>query len=83
MKDVDLCLKLEKLGYFNIYEPGVVLIEQKYQMRRKKAIRPAAIFEKKWKDLLQIPDRYYNSNLSLEDTRHLHIRCLPVILQTK
>lgn len=68
MKDVDLCLKLEKLGYFNIYEPGVVLIEQKYQMRRKKAIRPAAIFEKKWKDLLQIPDRYYNSNLSLEDT---------------
>lgn len=68
MKDVDLCLKLEKLGYTNIYEPGVVLIEQKYQMRRKKAIRPAAVFEKKWKDLLQIPDRYYNSNLSLEDT---------------
>ena len=68
MKDVDLCLKLERLGYLNIYDPGIVLVEQNYRSHKKKAARPAFVFEKKWKDLLEKPDRYYNSNLSLEDT---------------
>lgn len=68
MKDVDLCLKLEALGLRNIYEPGIFLIEQKCP-RRKKPLRRAAAFEKKWKELLTEPDRYYNRNLSLEDTR--------------
>lgn len=68
MKDVDLCLKLEKRGYLNIYEPSIILVEQNYRTRRRKAARPAAVFEKKWRDLLTIPDRYYNCNLSLEDT---------------
>ena len=68
MKDVDLCLKLEQLGLRNIYDPGVVLLEQKVPVRRKKAARAAAGFEKKWKDLLLAPDEYYNCNLSLEDT---------------
>lgn len=69
MKDVDLCLKLERLGFKNIYEPGIVLIEQKYGSGRKKAARPAAAFEKKWKDILLEPDGYYNCNLSLNDTQ--------------
>lgn len=66
LKDVDLCLKLEKLGLWNIYEPGVVLVEQNRKPRKKRGGRPAAAFEKKWKELLLLPDRYYNSNLSLE-----------------
>lgn len=68
LKDVDLCLKLERLGLKNVYEPGIVLIEQKYRIRRKRTARPAAIFERKWKSLLLKPDRYYNCNLSLQDT---------------
>lgn len=67
MKDVDLCLKLERLGFRNIYEPGAFLIEQKRRIRKRKT-RRAPVFEKKWKELLETPDRYYNSNLSLEDT---------------
>jgi GT2 family glycosyltransferase len=66
LKDVDLCLKLEQLGLRNIYEPGIVLIEQKYRAHRKKAVRPAGAFERKWKNLLLEPDRFYNCNLSLE-----------------
>jgi GT2 family glycosyltransferase len=66
LKDVDLCLKLEQTGLRNVYDPGIVLIEQKYRIRRKKAIRPAGAFEKKWKDLLLEPDGFYNCNLSLE-----------------
>ncbi len=69
MKDVDLCLKLERLGFKNIYEPGIIFIEQKYGSGRKKTTRPAAAFEKKWKDILLEPDRYYNCNLSLNDTQ--------------
>ncbi|MBS6396882.1 MAG: glycosyltransferase [Clostridiales bacterium] len=68
MKDVDLCLKLEKLGLKNIYDPGVILVEQKHTGHRKKGTRTAPVFEKKWKTLLQEPDGYYNRNLSLEDT---------------
>lgn len=68
LKDVDLCLKLEQLGLKNIYEPGIVLIEQRRRARRKRTARPAAIFEKKWKNLLSKPDRHYNCNLSLKDT---------------
>lgn len=70
LKDVDFCLKLEQLGFKNIYEPGIVFIEQKYHTRRKKMLKPAVSFEKKWKDLLLEPDGYYNSNLSLEDNQY-------------
>jgi len=70
LKDVDLCLKLEKLGYKNIYEPGIVLMEQKLHTRRRKTVRPAVIFEKKWKDVLLLPDGYYNCNLSLDDNNY-------------
>ena len=67
MKDVDLCLKLEQLGLKNIYDPGVILVEQKHRVRRKKAVKAAVGFEKKWKTLLLEPDKYYNCNLSLDD----------------
>lgn len=68
LKDVDLCLKLERMGYKNIYEPGIVLLEQKHRVPRKRQRGTAAAFEKKWKDLLLEPDGYYNSNLSLDDS---------------
>ena len=67
MKDVDLCLKLEQLGLKNIYDPGAILVEQKHRVRRKKAVKAAVGFEKKWKTLLLEPDKYYNCNLSLDD----------------
>ncbi len=67
-KDVDLCLKLEGLGLRNIYDPGIVLIEQKGRNpRKKKLARPADAFERKWRELLDRPDAFYNCNLSLED----------------
>ncbi len=68
LKDVDLCLKLERLGLLNIYDPGIILVESRQRIRRKKKARRAPGFEKKWKELLREPDRHYNSNLSLEDT---------------
>ena len=68
VKDVDLCLKLEQLGLRNIYEPGVILVEQKYRVRPKKTMKAAVGFEKKWQKLLLEPDKYYNCNLSLEHT---------------
>ena len=68
MKDVDLCLKLEQLGYSNIYEPGIALILQDHRRGRKLAVRSAAQFMKKWKELLEVPDAFYNCNLSLDDT---------------
>ena len=70
MKDVDLCLKLEQLGLKNIYDPNIVLLEQKHPRSRKRSVRPAVNFEKKWKKLLLVPDGYYNSNLTLEDTNY-------------
>ncbi len=69
MKDIDLCLKLEDIGLQNVYDPGIVLTEQKHT-RRRRTVRRAAAFDKKWKELLQAPDRYYNPNLSLEDTKY-------------
>lgn len=68
MKDVDLCLKLEKLGYRNVYEPGTAVILMDHPKGRKKGTRPAVQFMKKWKNLLQLPDGFYNCNLSLENT---------------
>ncbi len=68
MRDVDLCLKLERLGLRNVYEPGAVFILQKCREGRRKAVRPAVQFAKKWKDFLKEPDVYYNPNLSLKDT---------------
>lgn len=70
LKDVDLCLKLEQLGLRNIYDPGIVVLEQKRHRPRKRSARPAVNFEKKWKKLLSVPDGYYNSNLTLEETNY-------------
>ncbi|MCD8362976.1 MAG: glycosyltransferase [Lachnospiraceae bacterium] len=68
MRDVDLCLKLERLGLRNVYEPGAVFILQKGRAPRRRNVRPAAQFSRKWKEFLKEPDGYYNPNLSLKDT---------------
>ena len=67
-KDVDLCLKLEQLGLNNVYDPGVILLCQGRTLQKKKAQRTATVFRKKWKALLEQPDGYYNTNLSLESS---------------
>ena len=66
--DVDLCLKLEQLGLNNVYDPGVILLCQGRTLQKKKAQRTATVFRKKWKALLEQPDGYYNTNLSLESS---------------
>ena len=69
MKDVDLCLKLEKLGYRNVYEPGIAVNSSGSSERRESREQDRLLqFAKKWKSLLQMPDRFYNSNLSLDNT---------------
>lgn len=69
VKGVDFCLKLEGLGLKNVYEPGVMVLEQKGHFVKKKTTKTAA-FEKKWQQLLEQPDKYYNVNLSLEDPNY-------------
>ena len=65
---MDLCLKLEQLGLNNVYDPGVILLCQGRTLQKKKAQRTATVFRKKWKALLEQPDGYYNTNLSLESS---------------
>ncbi|MDO4261325.1 MAG: glycosyltransferase [Eubacteriales bacterium] len=75
-KDVDLCLKLEGLGRRNRYDPGIVLVTGGESARRRRTVKAAPAFEKKWKDALQTPDRFYNCNLSLESSDY-RIRQIP------
>lgn len=67
-KDVDLCLKLEQLGFHNVYDPAVILIRQGRALQKKQVPRTATVFQKKWKTVLEQPDGYYNTNLSLQNS---------------
>lgn len=72
--DVDFCLKLDKLGYNNIFNPFCELYHYESLSRgldtdcenRKRFLREAELFKEKWKDKLSKTDPYYNPNLSLD-----------------
>jgi len=79
--DVDLCLKLQKLGYRNLWTPYVELYHHESRSRgsedtkkkQERFGREIAHMKKKWKSNLD-NDRYYNGNLTkmFEDFRIEH-----------
>lgn len=71
--DIDLCLKVRKAGYSIVYDPEALLYHHESISRGKEdTLEKRNRFEgevdymaKKWKDVLEKGDEYYNPNLSL------------------
>jgi len=71
--DVDLCLKLGRHGYKNIYDPGVRMIHYESATRgsdlegeaKKRFDQELAVMRERWGALLQA-DPLYNPNLSID-----------------
>lgn len=79
--DVDLCLKLLDVGYYNICLPQVTLIHHESLSRGLDNIDPVKIkrfnseiskMQKKWKESIT-KDRFYNPNYSLDDVTKLYL----------
>ncbi len=66
--DVDLCLRLQKIGLKNIYTPYMKIYHYESKTRGKTVGEntiDTGIFIKKWKYLIKKGDPFYNSNLTL------------------
>lgn len=71
--DIDFCLKVRKAGYLIVYDPEALLYHHESISRGKEdTLEKRNRFEgevdymaKKWKDVLEKGDEYYNPNLSL------------------
>ena len=71
--DIDLCLKVRKASYLIVYDPEALLYHHESISRGKEdTLEKRNRFEgevdymaKKWKDVLEKGDEYYNPNLSL------------------
>ena len=67
--DVDFCLKLDEIGYKNIFNP---FCEMYHYEHGKDLIKEGDYsedivnFKKKWQDKLSAGDPYYNPNFSLD-----------------
>ena len=74
LNDVDFCLKLRQKGYLNIFTPFAELyhyesLSRGLDLKGENAKRYAAEskhFRKKWKEVLDAGDPYYNPNFSLD-----------------
>ncbi|MBD5493411.1 MAG: glycosyltransferase family 2 protein [Lachnospiraceae bacterium] len=74
LNDVDFCLKLRQRGYLNVFTPFAELyhyesVSRGLDDRGEKAERyneESERFRKKWKDVLEAGDPYYNPNFSLD-----------------
>lgn len=72
--DVDLCVKIREAGYLIVWTPFAELYHYESKSRgynttpEKMRIheREVALFRKKWADVLEKGDPYYNPNLSLD-----------------
>ena len=72
--DVDFCLRLRKAGYLVIFTPYSELYHYEsksrgYEDTPEKKLRFSKerdMFRKRWKNLIERGDPYYNSNLSLD-----------------
>jgi len=72
LNDVDFCLRLQKAGYRNVFEPEAVLIHHESLSRgqedtaekKRRFEREKAIFRRRWAALLKDGDPAYNPNLS-------------------
>jgi GT2 family glycosyltransferase len=74
LNDIDFCLKLRSQGYLNIFTPYCEAYHHEsasrgYENTPEKKARfeiETSHFRKKWKDILENGDPYYNPNLTLE-----------------
>lgn len=74
LNDVDFCLKLREKGYLNVFTPFAELyhfesISRGLDNEGERADRyndESARFRKKWKEVLEKGDPYYNPNFSLD-----------------
>ena len=74
LNDVDLCLRLRKMGYLNVFTPFAELYHFESASRGlddqgDKARRyedESARFRERWKDVLEAGDPYFNPNFSLD-----------------
>ncbi len=75
--DIDLCLKLRKLGYLNVFTPFAELFHYESQSRgyddegknKKRLDAESRSFEEKWGDLIKAGDPYYHPYLSSDAAR--------------
>ncbi|MCR5255575.1 MAG: glycosyltransferase family 2 protein [Acetatifactor sp.] len=74
LNDVDLCLKLRRLGYLNVFTPFAEAFHYESASRglddkgekAERYNRESAAFREKWKDELEKGDPYFNPNFSLD-----------------
>ena len=71
--DVDFCLKLRAKGYLNIFTPFAELFHYEsasrgYETGEKleRFKKECNLFRRKWNDVLEAGDPYFNPNLSLD-----------------
>jgi GT2 family glycosyltransferase len=66
--DVDLCLRLKRIGFSNIYTPYSKLYHYESKTRKKTVgenEKDTNFFLKRWKKYIEKGDPFYNSNLTL------------------
>ena len=64
--DVDLCLKIGRLGKHIVYTPCATLVHHEGASRGNRAYpRQERLFWDRWKAVIQAGDPHYNPNLSL------------------
>jgi GT2 family glycosyltransferase len=74
LNDVDLCLKLRKKGYLNVFTPFAEAYHHESASRglddsgekAERYNRESEQFRNKWKDILEKGDPYYNKNFTLD-----------------
>lgn len=74
LNDVDFCLRIREAGYLNVFTPFAELyhfesISRGLDDKGAKAERynqESERFRKKWRNLLEMGDPYYNPNFSLD-----------------
>lgn len=73
--DVDFCLKLRKEGYLNVFTPFAELYHYESKTRgaedtpekQQRFQGEVELFRKKWKDVLEAGDPYFNKELDLDN----------------
>ena len=83
LNDVDLCLKLRKMGYLNVFTPFAELFHYESASRgsdveasasaqnAERYNRESELFRQKWKDVLEAGDPYFNPNFSLDYSNYV------------
>ena len=83
LNDVDLCLKLRKMGYLNVFTPFAELFHYESASRgsdveasasaenAERYKRESELFRQKWKDVLEAGDPYFNPNFSLDYSNYV------------